>query len=414
MAAVLSGDVPAPTHPRIRDCAEIPWSDKRHMRAAVLTTTLLSLAAPSFAADDPFDSLNLEAHGFVSFGHLKSWGNNWLGETLDGTGEFWEAAGNVIARPMDHLRLGAQLFVRDLGAYANGRVELDWAYADWRVNDAFGLQVGRVKMPFGLFCESLDIDAGRTSVFLPQMYPTRAREILLSTDGAKLYGTLGPVDWAFYGGQRQLQDDGDFASYFAYRFSLDSVQSIEADSVFGGMLHWYTPLDGLATRISLARLDDLDLSGTSAGGAATVDLHIPYWWAGMFSLIYERGPFTICAEYQRYYAQNDLEITSGLGTAQEHETTRTDAAYLSCTWHWRPWLSFYGSIEGAWNDPAHRHDDDYQQSLVGAVCLQPLDHWAIKAEFRYNHGTFGVDPQLNPDGLDDEWQVLALKTTLDF
>lgn len=50
----------------------------------------------------------LETHGFVSFGYLKSRGNNWLGETIDGTDEFWEAASNVIARPMNHLRLGAQ------------------------------------------------------------------------------------------------------------------------------------------------------------------------------------------------------------------------------------------------------------------------------------------------------------------
>lgn len=236
------------------------------MRVAVFTATMLGWCAPAFAADDPFAGLNLETHGFVSFGYLKSWGNNWHGETLDGTDEFWEAAGNVIARPMDHLRLGAQLFVRDLGEYGNGKVELDWAYADWRAVDAIGLQVGRVKMPFGLFCESLDVDAGRTSIFLPVMYPTRAREILLSTDGGKLYGTVGDFDWALYGGQRQLQDDGDFASYFAYRFGLDSVDSIEADSVFGGMLHWYTPVDGLAARLSLARLDELDLTGTMSGG----------------------------------------------------------------------------------------------------------------------------------------------------
>jgi len=368
------------------------------------------------AADDPFADLNLETHGFVSFGYLKSWGNNWLGETLDGTDEFYEAAGNVIARPLDHLRLGAQVFVRDLGAYGNGKVELDWAYADWRVSDAIGVQVGRVKMPFGLFCESLDVDAGRTSVFLPILYPTRAREILLSTDGAKLYGSSSAVDWALYAGQRQLQNDGDFASYFAYRLNLASVQTIEADSVVGGMLHWYTPVAGLAARVSFARLDDLDLTGTTVGNTATVALHIPYWWAGMFSLIYERGPFTICSEYQRYHAQNLLTITPNAPgpVTRVDETVRADGVYLSCTWQCRPWLSWYGAVEGAWSDPTDRHGDEYVQSLIAAVNLQPMDHWSLKAEFRFSHGTFGVDPQLNPDGIDDDWQVLALKTTVDF
>jgi hypothetical protein len=385
------------------------------MRAVVVTASLLGLTAPVFAVDDPFAGLNLETHGFVSFGYLKSWGNNWLGETLDGTDEFWEAAGNVIARPMDRLRLGAQLFVRDLGTSGNGQVELDWAYADWRFVDAIGVQAGRVKMPFGLYSESLDVDTGRIPVFLPIMYPNRAREILLSTDGVKFYGTVGDFDWAVYGGQRHLEPDGDFATYFAYRSDLATVESIEADSEIGAMLHWYTPVTGLASRLSVAWLNQLDLSGSTAGGTATVELEIPYWYAGMFSLIYEVGALTICSEYQRYYAENTLTITPIVGPVQRIvEQQRADSASLSCAWHCRSWLSLYGSIEGAWTDPTDRHGDEYLQVLVGAVNLRPTEHWSLKAEFRYCHGTFGVDPQLNPDGLADDWQVLALKTTVDF
>lgn len=390
------------------------------MRVTLVTATLLGMMAPAFAADDPFADLNLETHGFVSFGYLKSWGNNWLGETLDGTDEFWEAAGNVIARPMDHLRLGAQLFVRDLGTSGNGQVELDWAYADWRFSDAIGVQVGRVKMPFGLYAESLDVDAGRSSVFLPIMYPNRAREILLSTDGGKLYGKIGDFDWVVYGGQRQLQEDGDFATYFAYRSGLSEVDSIEADFTIGAMLHWYTPIDGLASRLSFAWLDDLSLTGTMPltappGNSAAVALDIPYWYAGMFSLMYEIGDLTFCSEYQRYYANNTLTITPVIGPAQRiDQPQRADSAYVSCTWQARSWLSLYGSIEGAWTDPTDRHGDQYLQAAVGAINLQPTDHWSLKVEFRYNHGTFGVDDQLNPDGITDDWQVLAFKTTVDF
>ena len=148
---------------------------------------LLGLMAPAYAADpagDLFADLNLEAHGFVSFGYLKSWGNNWQGETRNGTDEFWEAAGNVIARPLDHLRLGAQLFVRDLGEYGNGKVELDWAYADWRASDAVGVQVGRIKIPYGLYGEAVDVDAARTTIFQSLIYGRKERDIRLTTDGA--------------------------------------------------------------------------------------------------------------------------------------------------------------------------------------------------------------------------------------
>lgn len=374
---------------------------------------MISGAAGLFAADDPFASLNLETHGFVSFGYLKSWGNNWQGDTLDGTDECWEAAGNVIARPMDRLRLGAQLFVRDQGIYSNGRVDLDWAYADWRMDDAFGVQVGRVKMPYGLYCESMDIDAGRTSVYLPVMYPVRAREILLSTDGVKIYGSIGEFDWALYGGQRQLQEDGDFASYLAFIFGLTSVDSVEADSMIGGMVHWYTPIRGLAARLSLCHLDNVDLTGTAPGNSDFA-LHIPYWWAGIASLIYEQGPLTIAAEYTRFYAQNEVTITNGLGATRIDQPNRLDGAYLSCTWTVNPWLSLYGSAEGVWVDPTDRHGDEYIQSLIMAVNVLPIRHWSLKAEFRFNHGDFGVEQQLNPGGIDKDWQVVALKTTVDF
>ncbi len=178
------------------------------MQRRLSTMALLACGTLAIAAEDPFASLHLEAHGFVSFGYLKTWGNNWLGESLDGTDEFWEAASNIIARPMDRLRLGAQLITRDLGDSINGKVELDWAYADWRASDEIGVQVGRIKIPYGLYGESVDVDAARTTVFQSLIYGRRERDIRLTTDGAKLYGRLNDVDWALCAGQRQLQTDG--------------------------------------------------------------------------------------------------------------------------------------------------------------------------------------------------------------
>ena len=368
------------------------------------------------AAEDPLAGLNLEAHGFVSFGYLKSWGNNWHGDTIDGTDEFWEAAANAISRPYEHLRLGAQLFVRDLGVYGNGQVELDWAYADWRVSDELGFQVGRVKVPWGLYGESADVDAGRATVFLPtSIYPTRAREILLSTDGAKAYGSIGPVDWALHVGQRQLQTDGDFASYFAYTFQFSSITDISADFLAGGIINWRTPIDGLSTRLSVVWLKGLELEGVSAQAPVTVNLEIPDWYGGVGSLLYEHGDFTWAAEYRRYYADEYITTTIGNNPpSQEIQSNRSDAAYLSCTWHARSWLDCYAAFEGQWIDPTDRYASRYYQAGVAAIAVMPTANWSLKAEFRYYHGDSDVERPLNPDGLEDDWQVLALKTTVDF
>ncbi|HEX3135829.1 MAG TPA: hypothetical protein VHX44_19865 [Planctomycetota bacterium] len=369
------------------------------------------------AAEDPFADLNLETHGFVSFGYLKSWGNNWHGEILEGTDEFWEAAGNVIARPMDHLRLGAQLFVRDLGEYGNGKVELDWAYADWRQSDEFGVQVGRVKIPFGLFSESVDVDAARASVFMPRtIYPTRAREILLSTDGVKAYGSLGDVDWSLFAGQRDLQTDGDFANYFAFYFRLSDIRSIQADLFSGAMVHWHISIDGLSIRVSGVWLHGLELSGTSELAPLDVDLSIPNWYGAIVSALYERADYTWACEYLRYHADRTTTSTpiGGGPSSQAEDTYRPDSLYLSCTWHARSWLEGYGALEGVWDQPTNRHGSTYTQSVVTAINLLPTAHWSLKAEYRYNYGTYDVEGRLNPGGMEMDWQVLALKTTVDF
>ena len=388
-----------------------------HMRIPLVSAILLGFIAPAFAADNPFADLNLETHGFVSFGYLKSWDNNWHGDTREGTDEFWEAAGNVIARPMDHLRLGAQLFVRDLGEYGNGKVELDWAYADWRQNDAIGVQVGRVKVPFLMFGESVDVDAARASVFMPRpIYPTRAREILLSTDGVKLYGSLDQFDWAVYGGQRQLQTDGDFASWFAFNFRLAEVNQIESDFLTGGQVKWNTPIAGLSTSVAGIWLSGLELSGVSELAPLNIHVSIPNWYGATAGLLYETGAFTLATEYLRYYAPRTSTRTpvgGGPSTVVE-DTYSNDAAYVSCTWHARPWLDCYVALEGNWDEPTDRHGRPYTQAAVAALSLRPTSHWMLKAEYRYAHGTNDVEARLNPNGIAMDWQVLAFKTTVDF
>jgi hypothetical protein len=379
---------------------------------------LLALGSLAIAAEDPFASLHLEAHGFVSFGYLKTWGNNWLGESLDGTDEFWEAAGNVIARPMDRLRLGAQLITRDLGDSINGKVELDWAYVDWRASDELGVQVGRIKIPYGLYGESVDVDAARTTVFQSLIYGRREREIRLTTDGAKLYGRVDDLDWTLCAGQRQLQTDGDTATSFAATAGLAAVSDIHYDLLAAGMLHWHTPMEGLALRLTLNWLNGLEVEGPLALAPLTLTYVLPNTYAGVASLLYERGDWTWTLEYARQYAGNQsLTLTPPGGAppiAQPTTTLNRDFACLSCTWQVRPWCELLLGFDGMWDDATDRHGKEFEETLIGAINLLPTSHWSLKAEYRMTRGVASVQPQLNPDGRDDHWQCLALKTTVDF
>ena len=368
------------------------------------------------AADDPFADLNLEAHGFASFGYLKTWGNNWHGETLDGTSEFWEAGANAIARPLDRLRIGAQVYARDLGIYGNGTAYLDWAYADYRVADALGIQAGRVKIPFGLFGEAQDIDSARTAVFLPRMYVTRPREALESTDGIKTYGSINDFDWALYAGHKEFATDGDFASYFAYLLNLSQVTDLDSGVLAGAMLHWHTPFPGLELRACTFCMTEVTASGVQNGTGNRIDFSAEDWWAFNGGFLYEWPRFTLAGEFLRYQSPRTITVTPAGGGAPivRDSVYRDDFIYLTLTWHARSWLDLYTGAEGWWTDPANRWDGPYHYALIAAVDLHPRPNWSLKVEGRQCWGLKDIDPNLNPGELDQSWQLLALKTTVDF
>jgi hypothetical protein len=247
-------------------------------------------AGSLLAAEDPFAPLRIDAHGFASFGYLQSWGNNWLGETKEGTTEFWEAAVNAVARPVDHLRIGAQLFARDLGRYDNGKVQLDWAYADWRQNDLLGVQVGRFKLPIGLYGESLDVDAGRASILLPpSVYALRTRDLFISADGGKLYGYApagGGISYQVYAGTKDYDEELGFGTYFTELGVGTSIDEIAAQAILGGMLHW-TPNRELGFQLSFVNVHGFTATGTTPAAGLRTTFAADDYMLGVASMVWE-------------------------------------------------------------------------------------------------------------------------------
>lgn len=377
----------------------------------------LTVALTPAEEGDLFSSLNLEAHGFVSFGYLDTARNNWLGPTTDGTGEFWEAAANVIARPMDRLRLGAQLFVRDLVKYDNGRLQLDWAYADYRAADAIGVQVGRVKLPLALYYESFDVDAARTQVFLPpSVYALRSRDMLISVDGVKFYGSIpaggiGSFDYGVFFGTKDIEDDAGFATYMGELGLGPDIQDISTDWAGGAMLHWNTPIDGFGMRVSFGDLHGFAVHGEDPISGLTKRTTIDDYFEVWISLLYEMPVVTVAAEYTRIRGRGETRVDPGgivIPLADNNE-----GAYIGCTWHMTSWFETYAGFEVEWAD-AHHRTDDYAYTGVLAANLRPLPSWSLKLELRGVHGTQGIEDSDNPDGIDDRWAVVALKTTVDF
>src|SRR5262249_34005020 len=142
-------------------------------------------------ADVGADPLALQVHAFASQGFLVTTEHDYLAKSKDGSFEMTEVGINFTKPLTNDLRAGMQLFSRKLGATGNYSAKFDWFYLDYRWRDWLGIRAGRVKVPFGLYNEINDVDAGRVAILLPQsVYPISNRDYLLAQSGGELYGRL--------------------------------------------------------------------------------------------------------------------------------------------------------------------------------------------------------------------------------
>ncbi|MBU0680675.1 MAG: hypothetical protein KKD73_04555, partial [Proteobacteria bacterium] len=176
-------------------------------RAKVLSlTALLFMFLPSALwALDLGDKV--QVHGFLTQGYLDTNGNNFLSDTKEGLWDFREIGANINAQLTDKFRLGGQALYCDFGDSTNGNLRLDWLVAEYHFTDPFGLRLGKIKMPMGLYNMERDSDFLRPLIFLPQsIYDETRRDSWQAHWGGEMYGNLllggwGDVDYQLFGGK---------------------------------------------------------------------------------------------------------------------------------------------------------------------------------------------------------------------
>lgn len=387
---------------------------------AALGTCLL--AAPSADADDPQPTV--EVHGFVSQGFIKTTDNNYLADSKRGSFEFSEVGVNFTKSFTDQLRVGMQLFARDLGPVGNYTPQFDWFYLDYRFWDWLGIRAGRTKLPYGLYNETSDIDSARVPILLPQsVYPIANRNYLLAQTGTELYGRLpleaaGSLEYRLYGGTIYL-DNSTFAA---------SVANVNVPYIFGGRLMWQTPLEGLQAGASLQTLRlDIDyqppaalISSLQMAGTLPADFRGPMKvelpaLLGVGSLEYQMGDLLVAAEYSRWR----VKIESPIQVLLPSTDTVSERGYLMASYHVMPWFApgLYYSV--FFKDVDHRTGRDaYQHDVAATLRFDLTDHWLLKLEGHYMRGTGGLSTALNDNKplstLTTDWGLLLLKTTAYF
>ncbi len=421
----------------------------------VLVPALAVLAAAPVVAMDASD---VQIHGFVSQGYLKTTDNNVYGTTTTagGTFDFNEIGVNFTATPIDRLRVGVQIFAQNVGKYGEGKPQIDWAYGEYELptgksDCSASLSAGRVKTSHGLYNDYRDLDMTRTGVFLPDsVYSTTYRDFSIAVNGAEVNGTMnggfGSLHANAYIGGQNVAADSAIADRFNAAATVSSVDNITVERADGGGLEWTTPIDGLRFKGSVIHVTHMLADVTTASGTTlaepvpgmTIDSTIPKsWQIDLTHYInwivggeYQVGNFTFASEYSNAFYQVDINLPAysytappalgGPGTTvaqQQHISNRTQGAYVNGSYRFHP--KWEASLMGTWSYSKNYNGTadavaDFKRAGIIALRFDPTEHWLIKAEFQRNCGALGLYAPENPNGMTEYWNLFAVKTTFDF
>lgn len=377
----------------------------------------VSLAGALPAVSQSLEDLNIQIHGYATQGFLYTTNNNiFTTESSNGSPAWTEAVVNVGAQPIPKLRIGVQARYFLLGNFGNA-ITLDWAAADYKANDKFGVRFGKVKTPSGLFNDIQDIDPAYLWALLPQsVYPITSRNSNLAHYGGVVYGTLklgseaGKLEYRGWGGEREIAaNDGYWVNQVEAGLNLTNGYN---DVVTGGALHWITPLRGLMLGASESRAGASKDQITAGNGALTGTEAIGAFEEPDFFGKYEKGKFMAAAEYERiagsvvvqfpgppapqssfddreWFGMASYKLTDKLTAGAYHGQYISRSTALGPARYSKDW-----TVSGRY---------DFNQYLYA------------KAEQHFVEGTaLGYDTTLNPNGLQPNTKLTILKMGVSF
>ncbi|MCP4547986.1 MAG: hypothetical protein GY835_16095 [bacterium] len=398
----------------------------------LLTVTLILAGTLAVNAND------INIHGSVSQAYLKSSAYNYLTYTADGSWSYSEAMLNFSTNVSDNLRVGAQLLGRDLGPSGQNVVMIDWAFGDYNVRDEFGIRAGKVKMPFGFYNTSRDVDMVRTSILLPQsVYSEGFRSTMNAIAGVGVYGNLdggASGEWEYEAVYGAMEFDNEsFAPAYLQQMSgfapLIGEVTTESKYAWAVALRWNTPLEGLRMGSSICGLN-MDAMGkysilvnmgdptgyVNVPTDISLTLDIPEWW--VLSAEYSYGNLTLAGEFSRLFADLDLETPMGPMEMKD----RRGGYYGQGSYRLNDQFelgAYYSVFYPNWADREGENQTEdwqaWQKDICATARIDITDNWLVKLEFHNINGV-GDDMYFRSwDGdVEESWTMFGVKSTFFF
>jgi hypothetical protein len=303
---------------------------------------LLMLAMPASRAVELGDYVDL--HGFGSQDYAQTNHNTYLNADKSGTWNinFLGLVGAVTLS--DKLKLWAQLEASNQDA-----TRFTWAFLDYSASDALSVQIGRIKLPSGLYNETIDTKFLQLSSLAPLIYQDASDFVHDSYTGTGLrYEKAiggGRLTWQLYAGES---------------FDPNNSPSLKDGALVGTRMTYGAPLEGLRFMASFNRGDvKFLLTGKILPEERTI-----------LSVDYSARAWDVKAEYAIHHFN---EISSNGYYVQVGRTLA----------RWTPFVR-YDTVN--LNRSLLNADSFTQKSVVAGLGFELRSTVSLRGEAHFNHG----------------------------
>jgi hypothetical protein len=284
--------------------------------------------------------------------------------------------------------------------------------------DRLGVVLGRYKNPFGLYNDTRDVAATRPGIFMPQaIYWDRVRNMVLSNDGAQLFGDLQVDEHRFsirlIAGKTPIDENVENS----YLNPMLNPQLDQDGLTLGGRLlyEWDGGRFNLAYSSAKLKLD----AQTSMLPDGEIDIDYQ-----VLSAQYNSGSWSLTFEYM----QEPLDY-SGFGGMMEAGDTTLDGYYLQGTYRLRDDIELFTRYEESHYDKEDNRGEKTSQRLgldahnfysrVSTLGLlwEVTDRLILRSEFSQVDGTIFLSNLENnpaPNQRSRNWNLFSLLISYSF
>lgn len=398
----------------------------KFFRSAECLCSLL-LALPVYAEQADLSWMeDIQIHGFLSQGFVKTDHNRFFGDSESGSFQFTELGINASYRPLPSLLLTGQLLSRNAGAMYDASPQIDYALADWIFANShkytLRASVGRQKNPIGLFNETRDVASTRPGIFVPQsVYFDKVRNLVLASDGIGLHGDWfteqGLLDISLLYGWMQIDSNVEFA-YLGGNYPGEMAAG--SPSWQGQVRYqdesgrWQLAASGVYTKMEFEPAAGSPLQGGNTD--------FSYW---VISAQLNDDDWSLTGEY----AWEPISW-KGYGPAFPDRDLTGVGWYIQGDYHLRRNLSLMLRYESALAD---KDDPDglkgsaasggllpafalYSHNWVSGLRWDITPQWMMRFEYQRNTGTHVLSSRENPNlaALRKHWQLFSVITSYRF